>query len=57
MLNGLMNEHFQQTAVSCACLPLVIVAQDSMILEYTDHDAITVRGSNRSGNHAPGIVL
>lgn len=57
MLNGLMNEHFQQTAVSCACLPLVIVAQDSMILEYTDHDAITGRGSNRSGNHAPGIVL
>ena len=36
-IKGLMKGHVEQTAARCSGMPLVIVAQDSMVLEYTDH--------------------
>ena len=55
-INGLMKGHYQQTAARCSGLPLVLVPQDSMILEYTSHHALTGLGPITSGGRARGLV-
>jgi hypothetical protein len=55
-LKGLMKGHFEQTAARCSNLPLVIVAQDSVLLEYTGHHALTGIGPITTSGRGRGLV-
>jgi hypothetical protein len=55
-LKRLMKGHVQQTAVRCTGMPLVVVAQDTMILDYTDHHALDGLGPITSGNRSRGLI-
>jgi hypothetical protein len=56
-MKGLMKGHVQQTAARCSGLPLVIVAQDTVTLEYTGHSSLTGLGPITSGSRARGLFM